>query len=107
FNWLSSGENRLNWLSGETRLEINSEIFTIQRNYLFKGTHQVQGRTEDISEVSRRNITECILWEGIKPHCIHNILYDYKYQKDLLYLHSEDIGWLVAEINSFLKELQS
>lgn len=91
-----------NCLKRETYLEINSETFRIKWTYLFIDTHQVQGRTEDIVEISQ-NGTQCILWEGIKPHCC----IDDKHEGSKLELNSQDIAWLVAEINNFLRQLQS
>ena len=91
-----------NSFSKQTYLEINSETFTIKWTYLFTGSYQVQGRTEDIAEVSQ-NGTKCIIWEGIKPHCY----IDEKFQISQLNLKSKDIEWLVAEISNFLKQLQS
>jgi len=88
--------------SKETYLEINSEIFKIQWTYLFTGIHQVQGRTEDIVKISQ-NGNKCIIWEGIKSHC----LIDDVCQDSEQDINSQDISWLAKEISNFVKHLQS
>ncbi|NER25743.1 MAG: serine/threonine protein kinase [Symploca sp. SIO1C2] len=97
-----------NMTSKKTSLKINESIFTIKQTYLFTGTHQVQGKTEDILDISLNGYgNKCVIWEGLKSHSLFDVESSQQSSQDNRELELRDIEWLIAEIKLFLKQLQS
>ncbi|NES19269.1 MAG: serine/threonine protein kinase [Symploca sp. SIO3E6] len=98
----------VNNINKKTALEINSSTFTIKQDYLFTGTNQVQGKTEDILDISLNGYgNKCVIWEGLKSHSLFDVESSQQSSQDNRELELRDIEWLIAEIKLFLKQLQS
>ena len=86
----------------ETYLEINPEIFTITRTYLFIWKQEVQGKTQDILKISD-NENKCTLWEQTKSH---EIIGSPQIRGVSDKITVREIKWIVAEIFEFIKQLE-